>query len=34
VVIVVNVLVVLYLLRRLHRENHWPFHKERGRPAH
>jgi len=27
VVIVVNVLVVLYLLRRLHRENHWPFHK-------
>ncbi len=27
VVIVVNVLVVLYLLRRLRRENHWPFHK-------
>jgi uncharacterized membrane protein (DUF2068 family) len=26
-VIVVNVLVVLYLLRRLHREQHWPFHK-------
>jgi len=26
-VIVVNVLVVLYLLRRLHREKHWPFHK-------
>ena len=26
-VIVVNVLVVLYLLRRLHRENHWPFHR-------
>ena len=26
-VIVVNVLVVLYLLRRLRRENHWPFHK-------
>jgi uncharacterized membrane protein (DUF2068 family) len=31
VVIVVNALVVLYLLRRLHRENHWPFHKERRR---
>lgn len=27
VVIVVNVLVVLYLLRRLRREKHWPFHK-------
>jgi uncharacterized membrane protein (DUF2068 family) len=27
VVIVVNVVVVLYLLRRLHRENHWPFHR-------
>ena len=26
-VIVVNVLVVLYLLRRLRREKHWPFHK-------
>jgi uncharacterized membrane protein (DUF2068 family) len=26
-VIVVNVLVVLYLLRRLKRERHWPFHK-------
>ena len=26
-VIVVNVLVVLYLLRRLHREKHWPFHR-------
>lgn len=26
-VIAVNVLVVLYLLRRLHREKHWPFHK-------
>jgi uncharacterized membrane protein (DUF2068 family) len=26
-VIVVNMLVVLYLLRRLRRENHWPFHK-------
>ncbi|HEX2686046.1 MAG TPA: DUF2127 domain-containing protein [Kofleriaceae bacterium] len=25
-VIVVNVLVVLYLLRRLRREHHWPFH--------
>jgi uncharacterized membrane protein (DUF2068 family) len=29
VVLVVNVLVVLYLLRRLRRENHWPFHKVR-----
>jgi uncharacterized membrane protein (DUF2068 family) len=29
-VIVVNVLVVLYLLRRLHREQHWPFHKPRA----
>jgi uncharacterized membrane protein (DUF2068 family) len=27
VVIVVNVIVVLYLLRRLKREQHWPFHK-------
>jgi len=27
VVIVVNLLVVLYLLRRLHREQHWPFHR-------
>jgi uncharacterized membrane protein (DUF2068 family) len=27
VVIVVNVLVVAYLLRRLRREKHWPFHK-------
>jgi uncharacterized membrane protein (DUF2068 family) len=27
VVIVMNVLVVLYLLRRLRREKHWPFHK-------
>jgi len=26
-VIVVNVVVVLYLLRRLRREKHWPFHK-------
>ena len=26
-VIVVNVGVVLYLLRRLRREKHWPFHK-------
>jgi len=26
-VIVVNVLVVLFLLRRLRREKHWPFHK-------
>jgi len=30
-VIAANVLVVLYLLRRLHREHHWPFHK--ARPA-
>jgi uncharacterized membrane protein (DUF2068 family) len=29
VVLVVNALVVLYLLRRLRRENHWPFHKVR-----
>jgi uncharacterized membrane protein (DUF2068 family) len=27
-VIVVNVLVVLYLLRRLRREQHWPFHRQ------
>lgn len=27
VVIVVNVGVVLYLLRRLRRERHWPFHR-------
>jgi len=26
-VILVNVVVVLYLLRRLHREKHWPFHR-------
>jgi uncharacterized membrane protein (DUF2068 family) len=26
-VIVVNVLVVLYLLRRLRREGHWPFRR-------
>ena len=26
-VIAVNVLVVLYLLRRLRREGHWPFHR-------
>lgn len=30
VVIVINVLVALYLLRRLKREQHWPFH----RPSH
>jgi len=29
-VIVLNVLVVLYLLRRLKREKHWPFHKARA----
>ena len=29
-VIIVNVLVALYLLRRLKREQHWPFH----RPSH
>jgi uncharacterized membrane protein (DUF2068 family) len=27
IVIIVNVLVVLYLLRRLRREHHWPFHR-------
>jgi len=27
VVIIVNVLVALYLLRRLKREQHWPFHR-------
>jgi uncharacterized membrane protein (DUF2068 family) len=27
-VIGVNVLIVLYLLRRLKREHHWPFHKQ------
>ena len=32
-VIVANVLVVLYLLRRLKRENHWPFHKSGSPPA-
>jgi len=26
-VILVNVAVVLYLLRRLKRQKHWPFHK-------
>jgi uncharacterized membrane protein (DUF2068 family) len=26
-VILVNLLVVAYLLRRLHREGHWPFHR-------
>jgi len=29
-VIAVNVLVVLYLLRRLRREGHWPFHRRAG----
>jgi uncharacterized membrane protein (DUF2068 family) len=28
-VLVFNVLVVLYLLRRLHREGHWPFRRPR-----
>jgi uncharacterized membrane protein (DUF2068 family) len=32
IVIGVNVLVVLYLLRRLRRQNHWPFH-HRARPS-
>jgi uncharacterized membrane protein (DUF2068 family) len=27
VVIIINVLVALYLLRRLKREQHWPFHR-------
>jgi uncharacterized membrane protein (DUF2068 family) len=30
VVIVINLLVVLYLLRRLHQEQHWPFHRPRA----
>jgi uncharacterized membrane protein (DUF2068 family) len=28
-VVVVNALIVLYLLRRLRREGHWPFHRRR-----
>ena len=32
VVIAINVLVVLYLLRRLHRQQQWPFHRRAAGP--